>query len=87
MCTLTHTHLILDLPMTVEQLELSGNEAIGRVTRTTAPVLHRLIEGAVGENADHYYWLRTLDGTIVEAVPAPGGSSDWILAVRDHLGQ
>lgn len=85
-CTLTHHHRIVDVPMTVEQLELSGDQPIGRITRTTAPVLYRLIDGALGETPDHCYWMRTLDGSILELIPAPGGSGHWIIAAREHLG-
>lgn len=86
MCTMTHTHCIIDVPMTAEQLELSGDSPIGRLTKTTAPELYRIIEGGINESPDHYYWLVTKDGSVLELRPAPGGSNDWLIAKRDRIG-
>jgi len=85
-CTMTHSHCIIDVPMSASQLELSGGESIGRLTKTTAPELFRIIEGAVGDDVMHYYWLLTQDGTILELSPAPTGKGAWIVKPRDRIG-
>lgn len=85
--TLRRVHRIIDVPVTLEGLELSGGRSnSGRITRTSAPLTHRLIEGALGESADHFYWLRTADGAILEMTPAVTGKNDYLLVQRDRIG-
>lgn len=87
MCNITHNHRIIDIPIISQQLYLAGAESMGRLTKVTAPMIHKLIAGAVGDTpTDHYYWLRTRDGVILELVPAPGKNTDWIVVQRDKLG-